>query len=262
MLRSTRVIPQLEIAVTGSSGAVVAHQNGADRVELCTALELGGLTPSQGNVERTLSETNGELEVHALIRPRPGDFCYNRDDLATAEREVRLLVSQGVTGIVIGALDADGTIALDSTQRLIAAARESSAQIDITFHRAIDQTINAVAAVETLIDLGIDRVLSSGQSNSALDGLKTLRAMTHAGSGRLEVMAGGGVRIGDVDALVRQAGVDAVHLSAKATEGAAVSPGVSLGSSDGANPSAYFVTDPQIVEQAAAAVRDLRRHKA
>jgi len=259
MVRISKKFPQLEIAVSGSAGAIAANQNGADRVELCTALELGGLTPSQGTVERTLNETRGGLEIHALIRPRPGDFCYSRDDLATAEREVRFLVRQGVSGIVIGALEVDGTIALDSTRRLIAAAREISSEINITFHRAIDHTTDPVAAVTTLLDLEIDRVLSSGQASSAIDGLETLRAMVNAASDRVEVMAGGGVKVGAINTLVNEAGVDAVHLSAKATSGSPVPPGVSLGSADSLNPGAYFVTDSDVVHQAAEAVRALRQ---
>lgn len=253
-----RTFPNLEIAVTGPAGAGIAQRAGVDRVELCSALELGGVTPSQGSTEATLTATGGSLAVHALIRPRPGDFCYAEDELGTAEREISCLARQGIAGVVIGALNPDGTVALEATRRLVGAARAADPGLQITFHRAVDQTADPVAAVEPLARLGVDRILSSGQANRAIDGVATLRRMVQAAAGIVEIMAGGGVQVSDIQTLVTDAGVQAVHSSAKAPRAGSGRTDVSLGSADGADPGAYFVTDQNLVQQAAEVIRKIR----
>ena len=260
----------LEIAVTSLGGARTALAEGADRVELCTALEIGGVTPSQGLTEAVV--TTG-VPVHALVRARGGDFVYDDTDLAVMEREVRTLVAAGVAGVVVGALRADGSLDVDAVARLVSAARDAAGarpaelggpRLDVTVHRAVDRAASPVDAVAALAALGVDRVLTSGGASRARDGLASgvLPDMV-AAAGGVEVMAGGGVRLDDVTALV-EAGVAAVHLSASttaATTAAAGTPGagdengrslVSLGSA-GATDS-YAVTDASVVRAARAAV--------
>ena len=257
----------LEIAVTSLGGARTALAEGADRVELCTALEIGGVTPSQGLTEAVVATG---VPVHALVRARGGDFVYDDADLAVMEREVRTLVAAGVAGVVVGALRADGSLDVDAVARLVSAARDAAStrpaelggpRVDVTVHRAVDRAASPVDAVAALAALGVDRVLTSGGASRARDGLTSgvLPDMV-AAAGGVEVMAGGGVRLDDVAALV-EAGVAAVHLSAStaATTAAAVTPGdrdgrslVSLGSAGATD--AYAVTDASLVRAARAAV--------
>jgi len=255
----------LEIAVTSLGGARTALAGGADRVELCTALEIGGVTPSQGLVEAVVATG---VPVHALVRARGGDFVYDDADLDVMDREVRTLVAGGVAGVVVGALRADGSLDLDAVARLVGAAREAAAgrsadlgggHLDVTVHRAVDRAASPVDAVAALAGLGVDRVLTSGGASRAGDGLAAgVLAEMVAAAGPVEVMAGGGVRVDDVAALVA-AGVSGVHLSASTTAGTSslLDGGdgaglVSLGAAGASD--AYAVTDASVVRAARAAV--------
>ncbi|WP_120521516.1 copper homeostasis protein CutC [Arthrobacter celericrescens] len=252
---------KLEIAVVGVQGAVVAAVEGADRIELCSALELGGLTPSQGLMESCLDATAGVaraaaagvaaagavLEIHPLIRCRPGDFRYSEDELATMAKEIRALLGQGAHGVVLGALDARNGLDVDAVRRLADVAREANEDAELVFHRAVDETPDPAAAVGQLVELGFTRVLSSGGAATAGAGLPVLSRMVEAAEGRLQVMAGGGLAIADI-AEMRRAGLDAVHLSAKRIVSASGT------GSAGGGPASYMVTDRKIVAAARAAV--------
>lgn len=248
--------PALEIAVTSAGGARTAHLAGADRVELCAALELGGVTPSQGLIAAVAESTGGTLPVHVLVRPRAGGFAYSAEELRTYELELRAVAAQGVAGVVIGALDAGGAVDVAATGRLMAAAWDVDPGLCITFHRAIDQAGDVEAAVAALLGLGVQRVLTSGQASAAREGTGALRRMVDLTRGRLEIMAGGGVEIGDIGMLAAGVGVDAVHLSAKAVRTPAGGAVLALGSADGGT---HFGTDARIVAEAVATVRAVRR---
>ncbi|TDN42444.1 copper homeostasis protein [Curtobacterium flaccumfaciens] len=237
----------LEIAVTSPAGAVVARDGGADRVELCVGLELGGLTPSQALVETT-HETG--IPAHALVRCRPGGFVYDRDEVDLMEREVRTVLRSGAAGVVVGALRPDGTLDVDALRRFVDAARSVSAVAEVTLHRAIDHAADPVAAAASLADLGFTRVLTSGAAPTALTGAATIARMVEA-AGPVQVMAGAGVVPADVPALVAT-GVDAVHLSAKRPAADSAHAGVPMGGAD--DGSAHFVTDESVVAAARAAL--------
>ncbi|GGN54762.1 hypothetical protein GCM10010112_04830 [Actinoplanes lobatus] len=252
----------LEIAVTSAQGARTAYRCGADRVELCAALEVGGLTPSAGLLDTTLAGL-AELAspvpdaghpwqgVHVLIRPRPGDFVYDADDLATAAAEVRAVCRAGAQGVVVGALTGDGDVDTAALRLLADTARESAPQVTVTFHRAFDQVASVTHALAELLDLGVvDRVLTSGGKAAAGQAAGELAGLADQSAGRIEIMAGGGVRLDDIPALTA-AGVDAIHLSAKRRV-AGAGARVALGSGD--DPGASFVTDAGQVSQAAAAL--------
>ncbi|WP_426302396.1 copper homeostasis protein CutC [Arthrobacter sp. R-11] len=241
---------KLEIAVVGLQGAVVAAEEGADRIELCSALELGGLTPSHGLMESCLEAAGAAdrgLEIHPLIRCRPGDFRYSEDELATMVKEIRALLDQGANGVVLGALDSRNQLDVDAVRRLADAARDVNPDAELVFHRAVDETPDPAAAVGQLVELGFTRVLSSGGAATAGEGLPVLSRMVQSAEGRLQVMAGGGLAIADIAAM-RRAGLDAVHLSAKRIVSA------SGAGSAGGGPSSYMVTDREIVAAAKAAV--------
>ncbi|MGW6772974.1 copper homeostasis protein CutC [Streptomyces sp. NPDC055037] len=239
--------PALEIAVTSPAGARVALGHGADRVELCTGLELGGLTPSAALVEAVAAVG---LPVQVLVRCRPGDFVHDAEEIALMAAEVRSVIASGASGVVVGALTADGTLDTDAVTRLAAAAHDAGRPVEVTLHRAIDLSTDPVATAALLPALGLTRVLTSGGAPAAGEGLAALAAMVDAAPG-VQVMAGGGVRPADIPALTA-AGVAAVHLSAKPrAEPRRGGAWIPLGaSSASAEQDTYFVTDPTVVAEA------------
>lgn len=235
----------LEIAVQDVAGVRIAAQVGARRVELCAALgATGGLTPSIGLLEAAVGAA-GAMGVHPLIRPRAGGFVYDDDELDTQVRDVRAAVRAGAEGVVVGALTSGGLVDTAALARLVEAADGR----EVTFHRAFDVVPDVHTAVELLVGLGVTRILTSGGAPAAAGGLVQLRATAQAARGRLQVMAGGGVRPSDFAGLAA-VGVDAVHLSAKTVVGDAGGPG-------GGGDAGYEVTDMTIARAAAEAVRTL-----
>ena len=226
----------LEIAVQDPAGVRIAAEVGATRVELATALALGGLTPSPATLELAVETAGAEgPEVHVLIRPRAGGFHYTEDELVVSERDVRRAIGAGAAGVVIGALDAAGSLDVDAMARL----RDAAGGASVTLHRAIDMTADPVATLRAARDLGLRRVLTSGGASVAIDGIDTLRALVAAAEGEIEIMAGSGVDAANAPALAAS-GVDAIHFSAKRAVGEA--GGVRMGSaSDGVG--GYEVTD-------------------
>lgn len=223
----------------------IAKEVGAARVELATALALGGLTPSPATLELAVEAAGVDgPEVHVLIRPRAGGFHYDEDELAVAELDVRRAIAAGATGVVIGALDAEGRLDLFAMARL----RDAAGGAPVTLHRAIDVTADPVATLQSARELGLGRVLTSGGASAAIDGIDTLRALVAAAEGEIEIMAGSGVDVISAPVLAAS-GVDAIHFSAK--RAVAEDGGVRMGSaSDGVG--GYEVTDRDI----AFAIRD------
>lgn len=235
----------LEIAVQDVAGARVAAAAGADRVELCAALAgTGGLTPSAGMVAAVADALRGSgVGAHVLVRPRAGGFVFTADEVDVQARDVRAVLDAGADGVVVGATTAAGDVDAEALAALVAAAGGA----DVTFHRAIDQVPDPVAVLDTLARAGVRRVLTSGGADRAGAALDVLAAL--AARGRelgVEIMAGGGVRVDDVPALVG-AGVHAVHLSARRTV-------IADGGAGGGGTSGYDVTDPDVVAATRAAL--------
>ncbi|MDN5797380.1 MAG: copper homeostasis protein CutC [Intrasporangium sp.] len=245
--------PALEIAVASPSGAGAARVGGADRVELCAGLELGGLTPSQALVEQAVDTG---IPVHVLIRCRPGGFTYDGDEVALMVREAVTVLDAGARGVVVGALTAEGGLDGEAVSRLVTAARTVREDTEITFHRAVDHATDPVGLVAELAGLGIDRVLSSGGAANAADGAATLARLLDV-AGPVQVMAGGGVRIEDLPALAA-VGVHAIHLSAKRPVLAHLTGGVPLGVADeqGSAGVSHYTTDQALVATARRALED------
>ncbi len=226
----------------------LALAGGASRVELCQALGLGGLTPSAGVIEATVelaAEASVAGFVHVLVRPRGGGFVYDADEVDTIVRDIRLVRSLGADGVVVGALTDAGALDLEAIRIFVDAAEG----LDVTVHRAVDASADPLGAVASLAGTPVRRVLTSGGAGECRTGLGTLRAMAAATRDRLEIMAGGGVAVGDIGALAA-AGVDAVHLSARrrAVRGGPSGPG---GGEVG-----FDSTDDGLVRAAVAAARD------
>ncbi|MDR6970139.1 copper homeostasis protein CutC [Leifsonia shinshuensis] len=239
----------VEIAVQDIAGVRVALAEGADRVELCTALAMGGLTPSGGLVRAAVEvarRRGRESFVHVLVRPRGGGFLYDADEVAITVADIRFAREAGAGGVVIGALDERGTVDGEAVRRFVDAAEG----LDVTFHRALDVVADPLTAVEELADLGVDRVLTSGGAARSVDGIPSLRELVGQAAGRLQVMAGGGVRVDDIASLAAS-GVAAVHLSARTT----VTGGPS---GPGGGEAAYDITDPAVVAAAVESARDPR----
>lgn len=227
----------VEIAVQDAAGARAAIGAGADRLELCQALTVGGLTPSLGLLEQVLSAVDPSL-VHVLVRPRGGGFVYSPDEAALVSADIRACVARGAGGVVIGALTATGEVDREALRRW----RDAAGGATLVFHRAIDASANPFAVLDALQEEGVARVLSSGGSVRSIDGLPVLSRLA-ADSGPVEVMAGGGVRPGDITALI-DAGVHAVHLSARRVVGAGTPAG------PGGGDAGHDATDEAIVAEA------------
>lgn len=231
----------LEIAVQDAAGARAAIAAGADRLELCQALGVGGLTPSIGLIEAAVDAVGG-ARVNVLVRPRGGGFVYTPDEVALVAADIAAAVAAGVGGVVVGALTADGRADIEAVRRW----RDAAGECTLVFHRAIDATRDPVAVLAQLRGAGVDRVLTSGGAPRSIDGLDTLRALV-AARGDVQIMAGGGIRVADIPAIA-STGVDAVHLSARTLSGADVPAGPGGGSAG------HDATDPEQVAAAAAAV--------
>ncbi|TKR27026.1 copper homeostasis protein CutC [Cellulomonas hominis] len=243
--------PVLEIAVQDLAGYRVAADGGAARTEVCAALAAtGGLTPGAGLLAALVAERDARAArgdaapgVHVLVRPRPGPFVYDADELDVQVREVRAAVGLGVDGVVVGPLTADGRV----DERALAALLRAADGREVTFHRAVDSVADPLAVLDALAGAGVTRVLSSGGEARSIDGVRRLAAMVEHTAGAVQVMAGGGVRPVDIGALIA-AGVDAVHLSASRTVAGDGGPG------GGGSAGGWTVTDPEVVAQAAAAL--------
>ena len=201
-----------EICVESIDGALAAERAGADRIELCAALFDGGLTPSIGTIETTLRSVS-RIRVHVIVRPRPGDFIYSALEVDAMVRDVQAAVAAGAHGVVIGALTAEGGVDVVTTRRLIDAAGGAS----ITFHRAFDLTRDPFAVLEQLIELGVHRVLTSGQESSALEGAPLIAELVGRAAGRIVVMPGGGINGRNIARIVSLTGAREFHFAALST---------------------------------------------
>lgn len=187
-----------------------AFRTGAGRIELCERLEIGGVTPSEELLRAALAAT--PLPVNVLIRPRGGDFVYDEAEVQAMLESIRLCRSLGANGVVIGALTPAGRVDLPLMRRLVAAAREP-APLSVTFHRAFDETSDPLAALEDVIALGCDRLLTSGHAPDAFAGRGTLAELVRRAGVRIVVMAGCGVRPGNIGLIARETGVPEFHSS-------------------------------------------------
>ncbi|KAF6266704.1 copper homeostasis protein cutC [Scenedesmus sp. NREL 46B-D3] len=206
----------LEICVDSVSGARTAASAGAARIELCTALVEGGVTPSTGLIMQVRAavdaSSSGSTKLMVIVRPRGGDFVYDEDELNVMVDDIAACSVNGADGVVLGCLTPDGQVDAASTATLVQAAKHH--ELDITFHRAFDMSRDLSEALEVLISLGIPRVLTSGGQPTAMQGADVLAALVKQAAGRISVMAGGGVTA-DNAAELQALGVPELHSSAK-----------------------------------------------
>lgn len=197
----------VEICANSFESALAAQNGGAQRIELCSELALGGITPSHGLLRKVIDELS--IPVFVLIRPRSGDFTYTDSEFDVMIKNIAFAKAVGAQGIVSGALHPNHNIDVERTTRLVTASQGMA----FTFHRAFDWTPNAAESIETLIELGIDRVLTSGQAPSAQEGFEKLKEILGHSNGRLGILPGGGIHAGNAKAF-KAAGFSEVHASA------------------------------------------------
>ncbi|HNV03557.1 MAG TPA: copper homeostasis protein CutC [Vicinamibacterales bacterium] len=238
----------LEICCGSLDDALEAGAGGADRVELCSSLFHGGLTPSFG----TLVEAKARLDIPVIFmaRPRGGGFCYTATEMAAMERDTEMAVAQGADGVVFGILTEDGRIDLPRTRRL----RDRVGDRDAVFHRAFDVTPDPFRALDELIDLGITRVLTSGQCDTVWEGMPLIARLIDYAAGRIQIMPGGGIKPFHVDEVIARTGCRQIHIAAWKTErddSTRHRPAVTFGGALYPPENLYDVTDRAVVRDIA-----------
>ncbi|WP_341228074.1 copper homeostasis protein CutC [uncultured Arcticibacterium sp.] len=199
---------ETEICCFSLESAMVAHKLSATRIELCGGFLEGGTTPSQGLIQLVLEKTSPKTFV--MIRPRGGDFCYSDSEVLTIYNEINAIKKLNPAGFVFGALKPDSSVDIALCEKVISWAKP----FPVTFHRAFDQTKDALKSLEEIIELGFERILTSGLKNSALEGLPLLGVLKEKGAGKIQIMAGAGVNAENVETFVN-AGLEAIHFTAK-----------------------------------------------
>ncbi len=197
-----------EVCVDQVEGALAAERGGAHRIELCAELQAGGTTPSHGLVVTTLERCS--LPVFVMIRARSGDFVFDESELETMLSDVRFAKESGASGIVFGALHADGTVNVDQTKAIC----EAALPLPATFHRAFDHTPDPLRAIAAVIECGCARLLTSGQRPTAHEGKSLIRTLSQTVGERLIVMPGAGVRPDNIASIVSETGCREIHFSA------------------------------------------------
>ncbi|XP_067938066.1 copper homeostasis protein cutC homolog isoform X2 [Watersipora subatra] len=206
----------MEVCVDSIISAISAEKGGATRLELCANLLEGGTTPSLG-LALTV-KTKVSIPVFALIRPRGGDFLYTDDEFQVMKMDVIAMCEGGIDGIVIGLLKRDGTVDSDRCAELIALAKDRVSSIKVTFHRAFDMTGDYEKALEDIVNLGCERILTSGLDSSALEGTLVIKKCIELANDRIIIMPGGGINERNIERILEQTAAKEFHCSARKNE--------------------------------------------
>lgn len=199
----------IEICVDSIQSALAAQNGGASRIELCDNLIGGGTTPSAGMIE--LARKYLTIDINVMIRPRSGDFCYSPLEIEVMKRDIEIVKKYGVNGIVIGVLRPNGEIDINIMKELI----ELSRPLTVTFHRAFDMTKDPFKSLDILIDLGVERILTSGKESKAMQGIDLIRELVTRAEDKIIIMPGSGVNEENVRLIIDNTGTEEIHLSAK-----------------------------------------------
>lgn len=196
----------VEVCIDSVASAVAAERGGAQRVELCSDLLEGGVTPSLGLLGVVRSKVS--IAVHPIIRPRPGDFCYSDSEFECMQRDIEVAKAEGADGVVLGILHPEGSVDVERTRQLVEFARPLS----VTFHRAFDMSADLFRALEDVCVTGASRILTSGGEQECLQGIATLAKLVQSARGRVSIMAGGRIGIRDAATIVEKTGVTELHV--------------------------------------------------
>ncbi|OEF28634.1 copper homeostasis protein CutC [Vibrio rumoiensis] len=235
---------QLEVCIDNLESLHLAISGGATRIELCSSLALGGLTPSYGFMKKSAELSS--VPVYAMIRPRQGDFLYSTEDIESMIEDIHMAKQAGLQGVVFGTLNPQGNIDMQAAQSLMKAAGE----LGVTFHRAIDQCSDYAQAIEDIAALGCERILTSGLASTAEQGTDVIADMVKLAKGRFSIMAGAGVNIDNAANIIKHTGVNEVHLSGKTTRPShmqVLADSAKMGS-DSVDDFAIPVTNPKIIQ--------------
>lgn len=197
---------KIELCAATIEAIQLAKELNIDRIELCQNLEQGGMTPSPGMIDYAIAFG---IETHVLIRPRPGGFKYDQNEIEIMIRDITECQELGASGIVIGVLDEFGMINEEAISKMV----EKAGEMEVTFHRAFDDTYNFEKSIDTLVDLGVKRILSSGLGSNVELGLENIKSMVKYANNRIEIMAGGGVNANNIERLIKEARPHAIHFS-------------------------------------------------
>ncbi|MBT8397191.1 MAG: copper homeostasis protein CutC [Gemmatimonadetes bacterium] len=197
-----------EVCVEGVMSALTAEAGGADRIELCAGLVDGGITPSLGTIQGVLDRVS--IPTVVLVRPRRGDFLYSVEEKDVLIRDIRIARESGAYGIATGALTRDGSV----DRPLMRRVRDEAGPSSLTFHRAFDMVADPMQSLEVLIELGVDRVLTSGLERNVPQGMEMIRELAGQAGGRISVMPGGGITADNVGSVVSTTGATEIHFTA------------------------------------------------
>jgi copper homeostasis protein len=240
----------LEAACASVTDCVEAEAAGADRIELCSALAAGGLTPSLGLFVAARARTR--LPIVCMVRPRAGAFGYDEAEMETMRRDIEAFRDAGADGVVFGVLTAQGAVDVERTRDLV----ERAGTLETVFHRAFDLVPDPEGSVDALASVGVTRVLTSGQAPTSLEGAALIRRLIARAAGHVEILPGGGVRAATVAQLVAATGARAVHLGPQRQRpdaSGAANPRISFGL-PGAPPDQYPSLDADAVRAVRAAL--------
>lgn len=214
---------QLEVCIETLQEAELANQYECNRIEVCSALDLGGLTPSYGLMLSCAKLKS--IESHILIRPRPGNFIYSSQEIILMKEDIKIAAKAGVKGVVFGCLTDAKKVDFETCELLLYFAQ--GYQLQTTFHRAIDFTKDYIQAFQTITKMGFNRILTSGQKATAVDGINNIQSLSNQNNGQIELMAGSGINAKNV-LLFQEIGLNAIHFSIR--QKGHILPNYSMGS--------------------------------
>jgi copper homeostasis protein len=235
----------LELCTPNLQSVEIAAKTAINRIELCSALSQGGLTPSSGIIKKARQIFSGEIAV--LLRSRNGDFLYNDHDFEAMLMDIDVCKDAGVECVVVGILTCEGKIDVPRMKKLVNAANP----LQVCCHRAIDMTANYLESLEDIIACGCHRILTSGAKNTAFSGIENLKMIQEKADGRIEIMAGSGVTSANIEQIYLQTGITSYHFSAKKSQESQMkfqNPSVSMGG-NGASEYSICVADCEEVLQ-------------
>lgn len=243
----------LETCVDCVESALAAEKGGASRIELCSDLVIGGVSPSLPLFRQIRRYT--DLKIRVLLRPRYGDYCYNDYECDELNEEIGMFREEGADGVVVGILNPDGTLNIKQLARF----KESASSMEIALHRAFDVCLDPVKAMEQVIELGYDTLLTSGQKPTAWEGRDLLKTLHKEAKGRIEILVGSGISLESIRKLVPYTGISSYHMSGKIETDSAMTfrmPGISLGLSP-ENDYRLLMTDDRAVRDSVEYLRQV-----
>lgn len=243
----------IEVCVDSVASACAAESGGAGRIELCSNLFEGGVTPSTGLIE--LVRKKVEIGLHVMIRPRGGDFCYDDDEFEVMRRDVISAKQSGADGVVFGILDLDGHVDVERTRHLIELARPLTA----TFHRAFDMSADLFRALEDVCSAGADRILTSGGQQTSVLGREMITRLVLAANGKISIMPGSGINEHNAAGIIQETGARDIHVGLRSSVPSAMRYQNSQVSISGARNGEYvrFTVLKESVENLHRAIGDL-----